>query len=88
MIATSSAKLVDVAGTIKDFVKSGIKKTIMVAGDKVGQAFARVFGPCFGASQNAATYSASPSVAPGPSLGMGATGPPAARRKPADADKK
>ncbi len=88
MISTSSTKLVDVAGSIKDFVKGGVVKSLMIAG-KVGQSFARVFGPCFGAAQNAVSYSAAPAVAPGPSLGMGATGPPAAmRRKPVDIDQK
>lgn len=86
MIATSSTKLVDVAGSIKDFVKGGVLKSVMIAG-KVGQSFARVFGPYFGAAQNAVSYSAAPTVAPGPSLGMGATGPPSMRRKPAETDK-
>lgn len=87
MIATSSTKLVDVAGSIKDFMKGGVRKTLMIAG-KVGQSFARVFGPAFDAAQNAVSYSAAPTIAPGPSLGIGATGPPTMRHKLTDQDKK
>lgn len=86
MIATSSTKLVDVAGSIKDFVKGGVVKSLMIAG-KIGQSFARVFGPYFGGVQNALSHTAAPSVAPGPSFGPGGTGPPpAARRAPPKKD--
>lgn len=85
MISTSSTKLVDVAGTIKDFVKGGVCKTLMIAG-KIGQSFARVFGPYFGGVQNALSHTAAPSVAPGPSFGPGGTGPPSIRRAPPKKD--